>query len=254
MLAIAGAITAVVLFCGVAAVADDENDGAAWLREFIDHQVGGLANLKVPARNQDLPLPRAADGSVPYRYELTEAKRYLGKLLFHDPVRSARIDINTGQPKDLPMGTDFGGTFNATDPLVQQLFPATSSASRSEIDNIADAQRKDTSCGSCHIGEAATKAGQRLNFASGAEGRGYTDEQGNFIPRRRPLSILAKLRTEPIFPGDLMVDALPTLTDIWSNNGTKMVTTPAYCYHLSNPNDPAQTLIATGRLDQLDTA
>jgi len=253
VLAVASMITAVLLFFAVAAVADDENDGATWLRDFIGRQVGGLANLKVPARNQDLPLPRAADGTVPYRYELTEAKRYLGKLLFHDPVRSARIDINMGQPKDLPMGTDFGGTFNATDPLIQQIFPATSSASRSEIDNIVNAQRSDTSCGSCHIGEADSKAGQQLNFASGAEGRGYTDQHGNFIPRRRPLSILAKLRSEPIFPGDVMVDALPTLTDIWSNNGTKMVTTPAYYYHLSNPSDPAQTLAATGRLDQLDS-
>ena len=115
MLAVAGAITTVLLSFGVAAVADDDNDGAVWLRDFIGYQVGGLSNLKVPALNQDLPLPRAADGTVPYRYELTEAKRYLGKLLFHDPVRTARIDINSGQPKDLPTNTDFGGTFNATD-------------------------------------------------------------------------------------------------------------------------------------------
>jgi hypothetical protein len=253
MLAVAGTITAVLLLFGVAAVADDDNDGTTSLREFIAQQVGGLANLKVPARNEDLPLPRAADGTVPYRYELTEAKRYLGKLLFHDPVRTARIDINSGQPKDLPPSTDFGGTFNATDPLIQRIFPQTSSASRSEIDNIVADTKQTGSCGSCHIGEAAGKAGQQLNFNVGGEGRGYTDALGNFFPRRRPQSILAKLREEPIFPGDALVDALPTLTDIWSNNGTKTVTTPAYYYHLSNPNDPAQTLIATGRLDQLDS-
>ena len=128
---VACAMAAVLLLFGVAAVADDDNEGAAWLREFIAHQVGGLTNLKVPARNEDLPLPRAADGTVSYRYELTEAKRYLGKLLFHDPVRTVRININTGQPKDLPTGTDFGGTFNATDPLIQQIFPETASASSS---------------------------------------------------------------------------------------------------------------------------
>src|SRR6516162_8746152 len=128
MLAVAGTITAVLLLFGVAAVADDDNDGTTSLREFIAQQVGGLANLKVPARNEDLPLPRAADGTVPYRYELTEAKRYLGKLLFHDPVRTARIDINSGQPKDLPTNSDFGGTFNATDSLIQRIFPQTSSA------------------------------------------------------------------------------------------------------------------------------
>jgi Di-haem cytochrome c peroxidase len=253
MLAVAGTITFVVLLFAVAAVADDENNGAAWLREFIGHQVGGIDKLKVPTTDAEIPLPRQPDGTVSPRYQTTEAKRYLGKLLFHDPVRSARVDINTGQPKDLPAGTDFGGTFNATDPFIQQLFPKSSSASISEIESTANAQRMDTSCGSCHIGEADSKAGQRLNFASGGEGRGYTDEHGNFIARRRPQSFLTKLRNEPIFTGDVMVDALPTLTDIWSNNGTKMVTTPAYYYHLSNPNDPAQTLVATGRLDQLDS-
>lgn len=263
ILAIAGAMAAFLLLFAVAAVADDDNDGAVSLREFIDHQVGGLTNLKVPARNQDLPLPRAADGTVPYRYELTEAKRYLGKLLFHDPVRTARIDINTGQPKDLPTGTDFGGTINATDPLIQQIFPETSNATGSEIQNVVAATKQTGSCGSCHIGEAAGKAGQLLNFNVGGEGRGYTDELGNFFPRRRPQSILTKLRTEPIFPGDVLVDALPTLTDIWSDSGTKTVTTPAYFYHYPNPpgllnppaasTDPNLQLIATGRLDQLDS-
>jgi hypothetical protein len=42
MLAVAGAITLVVLLFGVAAVADDENNGAAWLRDFIGQQVGGI--------------------------------------------------------------------------------------------------------------------------------------------------------------------------------------------------------------------
>jgi cytochrome c peroxidase len=244
-------MAAFLLLIGVAAADDDNHPDA--LREFIGKQVGGLTKLKVPARNEDLPLPRAADGTVPYRYEQTEAKRYLGKLLFHDPIRTQRIDINTVQPKDLPTGTSFGGTFNATDPLIQKILPETSTATTAEVQNIVTATKQTGSCGSCHIGEAAGKAGQQLNFNVGGEGRGYTDEHGNFFPRRRPQSILAKLRPEPLFPGDVLVDALPTLTDIWSDNGTKMVTTPAYYYHLSNPNDPAQSLIATGRLDQLDS-
>ncbi|HEX7139622.1 MAG TPA: cytochrome c peroxidase, partial [Vicinamibacterales bacterium] len=103
----------------------------------------------------------------------------------------------------------------------------------------------------------------QINFASGGEGRGYTDEQGNFFPRRRPQATLAKLRDVSIFPGDLLVDALPTLTDIWVDHGTEVVTTPAYFYHYPNPpgllNPPqavADTnlqLLATGRLDQLDS-
>jgi cytochrome c peroxidase len=244
----------------------DESEGLsapAGLRQYISNQVGGIKNLQVPARNEDLPLPRAADGTVPYRYELTEAKRYLGKLLFHDPVRTARIDINTGQPKDLPKGTSFGGTLNATDPLIQKIFPETSNATSSEIHDIVAATIQTGSCGACHIGEAAGKAGQQLNFNVGGEGRGYTDENGNFFPRRRPQPILAQLRTEPIFPGDVLVDALPTLTDIWVDHGTDVITTPAYFYHYPNPPgtlnpqqasmDPNLQLLATGRLDQLDS-
>ncbi len=258
------------LFCRPAAVAQgvattqdqDERDGAEDLRWFISEQVGGLSNLKVPARNEDLPLPRSADGTVPYRYELTEAKRYLGKLLFHDPVRTARVDINTGQPKDLPAGTSFGGTLDATSPLIRKIFPETSNAN-SDIESIVEATKQTGSCGACHIGEAAGKAGQQLNFNVGGEGRGYTDEFGKFFPRRRPQSILAQLRNEPLFSGDVLVDALPTLTDIWVDHGTTVVTTPAYFYHYPNPPgalnppeasaDPNLTLLATGRLDQLDS-
>jgi len=176
------------------------------------------------------------DPARPGRYKTTEAKRYLGKLLFHDPVRSARININEAQPPvpALPPGTAFGGTVSASDPNIQE---------------IVNAELQDTSCGSCHIGEAASKAGQVLNFASGAEGRGYTDEHGNFFPRRRPQSILTKQRTEPIFPGDVLVDALPTLTDIDLIDGQRVVTTPANFYH----QPPPQGLLETGRLDELDS-
>ena len=228
---VAGALAASLL-CGGAAA---QGDSPVQLRQFIDQQVGGIAKLMVPATNADIPVPRQPDGTVAYRYQTTEAKRYLGKLLFHDPVRTARININTGQPLDLPAGTAFGGTLSASDPNIQA---------------IANAQRQDTSCGTCHLGEAAGKAGQQLNFASGAEGRGYTDERGNFFPRRRPQSILTKLRNQPIFPGDALVDALPTLADIFIDaSGQRVVTSPALFYH-----DPQPTaLLATGRLDQLDS-
>jgi Di-haem cytochrome c peroxidase len=218
--------------CGV--VAAHEAESPTQLREFIDHQVGGLDKLMVPADDASIPVP-PEDPSRPGRYKTTEAKRYLGKLLFHDPVRSARIDKNQKQPLDLPDGTDFGGTVGASDP---------------NIPEIVNAERQDTSCGSCHLGEAAAKAGQVVNFASGGEGRGYTDEHGNFVPRRRPQSILTKQRTEPIFAGDVLVDALPTLTDIYIDaSGQRVVTTPALFYHSPQP----KTLLATGRLDELDS-
>ena len=98
------------LVCG--GVAADKGDSPTQLRQFIDQQVGGIAKLMVPATNADIPVPRQPDGTVAYRFQTTEAKRYLGKLLFHDPVRTARININTGQPLDLPAGTAFGGTMD----------------------------------------------------------------------------------------------------------------------------------------------
>ena len=108
----------------------------------------------VPAHDSDLPQPRLPNGSPDPRFRTTEAKRYLGKLLFFDPVRTARI---------LP---EFGGVL---------------------------ATKQTASCGSCHLGEAAGKAGTLLNFSVGGEGRSYTDAKGNFIPRRRPrLDILPR--------------------------------------------------------------
>src|SRR6266446_1402264 len=64
---------------------------ASGLRTLIASRVGSLAKLQVPARNEELPQPRQADGSIDRRYQITEAKRYLGKLLFFDPVRSSNI-------------------------------------------------------------------------------------------------------------------------------------------------------------------
>jgi cytochrome c peroxidase len=189
---------------GVSAQGDDPGQ----LRQFIAQQVGGIQKLTVPANNADLPQPRLADGNPDPQFKTTEAKRYLGKLLFHDPVRMARI---------LPQ---FGGVL---------------------------ATRQTASCASCHLGEAASKAGTLINFAAGGEGRGYTDAAGNFIPRRRPrLDILPKLRETPLFPGDAMVDELPTLTDIYELGG---VATPARGRKQPDPG----TLLRTGRLDALDS-
>jgi hypothetical protein len=216
---------------------DADDDGAGSLRSYIGRQVGGIDKLKVPAKNADIPVPPPpppGSGLSPDRYVTTEQKRFLGKLLFHDPVRTARIDISQGQPVDLPAGTAFGGTVSAADPSVEA---------------VVNATKQTGSCGSCHFGEAATKAGMQINLHVGAEGRGYTDEKGNFIVRRRTLPILTRQRDTPIFAGDTLVDALPTLTDIDLIGGQRVVTTPAPFYH---PNPP-QALLATGRLDELDS-
>lgn len=170
-------------------IADAQGNSPTQLRRFIDQQVGGIRNLMVPARDVDLPQPRLPDGRPDPEFGTTEAKRYLGKQLFHDPARATRI---------LP---EFGGILSHS---------------------------RTASCGTCHLGEAASKAGTLINFATGAEGQGYTDAKGNFIARRRPLPDLPILRQRPLFPGDALVDSLPTLTDIYQlPDGTREVNTPA---------------------------
>jgi cytochrome c peroxidase len=220
--------------------------GSSELRELIARQVGGLDKLEVPADDASIPLP-PDDPSRPGRYRTTEAKRYLGKLLFHDPIRTARININTsvnppirpGEPRDLPPGTAFGGTVDASNAGVQAVVAST---------------RSTGSCGSCHLGEAAGKAGSVLNFNTGGEGRGYRDEDGNYIIRRRPQKNLiprpmAHLPQVELFEGDTGVDSLPTLTDIYSVGGSLEVATPA-----RQKADPLPgALLETGRLDQLDS-
>jgi cytochrome c peroxidase len=220
--------------------------GPTHLRELIARQVGGLEKLRVPADDASLPLP-PEDPMRPGRYKTTEAKRYLGKLLFHDPVRTARINVNksvnppirANEPRDLPEGTAFGGTLPADDPNVSSVVASTKSTG---------------SCGSCHLGEAAGKAGTVLNFNVGGEGRGYTDENGDYVIRRRPQRNLqprqtAYLPKTRLFEGDTGVDSLPTLTDIYSVGGAQVVATPA-----RQKADPlADALLATGRLDQLDS-
>ena len=201
------AILAVSLQILVSDLAAAQTSSPTQLRQFIDQQVGGIRKLMVPAHDTDLPQPRLPNGIADPRFAITEAKRYLGKQLFHDPIRTARI---------LP---ELGGV-------------------------LATAQT--ASCGSCHQGESASKAGTLLNFAVGGEGRGYTDAAGTFIPRRRPnVDILPKLRNTPRFPGDALVDELPTLTDIFEF----AVGSPARGRKLPDPG----RLLRTGRLDALDS-
>ena len=200
------AFTAIAFTWILGGVAAAQGNSPTQLRRLVDEQVGGIGRLIVPSHDADIPQPRLANGRPDPQFETTEAKRYLGKQLFHDPVRTARI---------LP---EFGGVI---------------------------ATKQTASCASCHMGEAASKAGTLLNFAVGGEGRGYTDASGNFIPRRRPRTDLPRLRTTPLFPGDALVDELPTLTDIYEF----AVGSPARGRKLPPPG----ALLRTGRLDALDS-
>ncbi len=199
----AGCLALALLGAGLPAAQGD----ARQLRCFIDQQVDGIEKLMVPAANADLPQPRLSSGAPDPFFQTTEQKRFLGKLLFHDPVRTVRV---------LP---EFGGV------------PET---------------MQSASCGSCHFGAAGSKAGTLFNFAVGGEGLGYTDRRGRFVPRRRArIDLLPRLRLRPLFPGDALVDELPTLTDIYEN----AIGSPA----LQELPDEVGMLLRTGRLDALDS-
>src|SRR5437773_76321 len=94
-------VTAVVLAAPLLSVWDvaavsPQQDQARSLRAFIADRVGGLQRLMVPARNEDLPQPRLPDGQIDPRFRITEAKRYLGKLLFFDPARAGDVHTEFG--------------------------------------------------------------------------------------------------------------------------------------------------------------
>src|SRR5689334_3299448 len=66
----------------------------AAVRAYINDQIpGGTDKLKVPAADSGIPVP-PAPLAYPGRFDTTEAKRYLGKLLFHDPIRTQRVNVN----------------------------------------------------------------------------------------------------------------------------------------------------------------
>jgi cytochrome c peroxidase len=149
------------------------------VRAAVDARVGGVARLRVPARNEDLPQPRLPDGRIDPRFEITEAKRYLGKLLFQDPIRTNNIK------------PELGG-------------------------DLSTMQK--ASCGSCHFGEAGSKAGQVINLALGGEGRMAMDLGGNFVIDRH------------LAAG--MLDAIPTPIE---------------------KTDAAGNVILSGKFDQVDS-
>src|SRR6202521_6485864 len=56
------------------ALGGDSESGADALRDLLSRQAHGLQNLQVPATNEGLPMPKAADAALAYRIETTEAK------------------------------------------------------------------------------------------------------------------------------------------------------------------------------------
>lgn len=64
---------------------------------------------------------------------------------------------------------------------------------------------------------------------------------------------LTKVREQPLFAGDSLVDALPTLSEVYRlPNGTRVVSTPALFYH-DLPPPSGFEILQTGRLDEVDS-
>ena len=104
---------------------------AADVTSMLISRVGDPSLLRVPDV-ENLPQPRLPGGELDPRFAITLEKVRLGRLLFFDPVRSNHI-----QP-------EFGGLAETT---------------------------QTASCGTCHIGPAASKAGVVVSLGVGGEGR-----------------------------------------------------------------------------------
>lgn len=200
--------TVLLTSCNSSSVVESEVQ-ASEIRALLTRNAGSIENFTVPASNRDLPQPML-NGNPDPTFETTEAKRYLGKQIFHDPLRTVRIV------------TRFGGNLNTT---------------------------STGSCGSCHLGEAGSKAGQAINLSVGGEGIGYTNVDGEFIVRRRTRADLTSVRPEALFVGDTMVDELPTLTDIYINATTRVTSIGSPALGQLSLGDLDQT----GRLDAVDS-
>jgi len=138
---------------------------AQQVRALLEARTGDLSRLRVPAP-ADLPQPRLGDGSLDPRFAITGEKVRLGKLLFFDPVRSSDI--------------------------------------RTELGGVAETART-ASCGSCHLGEAASKAAAVTSIGVGGEGRHLLEHTGSFSVSRTTIAGL--------------VDHLPTGMEIRDAEG-----------------------------------
>ena len=152
---------------------------ASELRQLLEERVGSVEALRVPESLADFPQPRLEDGSLDPRFAITPEKVRLGKLLFFDPIRSTDI--------------------------------------RTELGGVEETSAT-ASCGTCHMGEAGSKAGMRVAISVGGEGRHEMSHMGAMAIERRVQ--------------DGFVDTLPTGLDVFDDEGN---------------------LVASGRFDAVDS-
>ena len=107
---------------------------------------------------------------------------------------------------------------------------------------------------SCHIGEAAGKAGQLLNFNVGGEGRGYIDATREVLSPSPPDGILIKLRSSPLFPGD-DGGRCPPDVDRHLLHRRHSARSPRRRSSITRASQPPAgfSIVASGRLDQIDS-
>ncbi len=132
---------------------------AADVRAMLERRVGDLSVLQVPENVADFPQPRLPSGEIDPRFAVTPEKAYLGRFLFFDPIRSTHID------------TAFGGMVDTT---------------------------QTASCGSCHLGEAASKAAAVIAVGVGGEGRHEMDTRGHMTITRQVREGLVDILPTPM--------------------------------------------------------
>jgi len=118
-----------------------------------------------------VPPPRL--GTWPYRYETTEAKAATSEsCCSNDPIAPRESTSTKARPKDLPVGDQLRGTFDASDPTIRGILPKRELFFPPPYPEYPSLTTKQTGFmrQSCHIGEAAGKAGQQINFNVGGEG------------------------------------------------------------------------------------
>ena len=172
-----GAALAVALSLANAGVAAAQGSSPTQLRRFIDTQVGGIQKLMVPAHDTDLPQPRLANGSPTRNSKSPKRSGTSG---------SSSFTIRFGPPESCRSSAacpppNRPGPAAAVTWASRRRRPARSSTSRSAAKGVATPTRP------------------AISFR--ADGRGPTSSRS--FARR------------PLFPGDALVDELPTLTDIY---------------------------------------
>ena len=208
----------------------------ASVRDFIGQQVGGIAKLTVPQRRRHPSAPD--DPTAPVATRPRQPRNSSASSC--STIRCGRrASTSTPRcPSTCPLGWRSAGRCWRR---IHRCQRSPRQPSRPAPAARVISARRRARLARCSTSTPAAKVAA-------------TPTKTEVLSRRRAMASLTKLRSQPLFLGDALVDALPTLTDIYSVNGQQVITTPALFYH-NNPRRPGTTvaLMRTGRLDELDS-